>query len=110
MPDESTIRLGSIAFFEMGQSPPSSIVVDGDGGVPFLQGCAENYGWHLVGYWAPDLRRVAQGTTFEAVGRDDLANLEVIGIAPQDRAALVTILDAAEEAIVKTEALIAKLK
>jgi len=169
MPDEPTIRLGAIATFEMGQSPPSSVVVDGYRGVPFLQGCAEfgqqyarphcsclrppkvckkgdvlisvrapvgtinkadreycigrglaavwlpedypeNYGWHLLGYWAPGLRRVSQGTTFEAVGRNDLENLEIVDIRPEDRAGLVAVLDTADEAIAKTEALIAKLK
>ena len=169
MPDEPTIRLGAIATFEMGQSPPSSVVVDGYRGVPFLQGCAEfgqqyarphcsclrppkvckkgdvlisvrapvgtinkadreycigrglaavwlpedypeNYGWHLLGYWAPGLRRVSHGTTFEAVGRNDLENLEIVDIRPEDRAGLVAVLDTADEAIAKTEALIAKLK
>ena len=41
MPDETPIRLGSIATFTMGQSPPSTVVVDGDRGIPFLQGCAD---------------------------------------------------------------------
>jgi len=169
MSDEPTIRLGNIATLEMGQSPPSSVVVEGDGGVPFLQGCAEfgpqyprphysclkppkvcrkgdvlisvrapvgiinkadreycigrglaavrlsdefpeGYAWHLLSYWAPGLRRVAQGTTFEAINRDDLANLKVVNIAPEDRSVLVAILDAADQAIAKTETLIAKLK
>ena len=169
MPDEPAIKLGNIATFEMGQSPPSSVVVEGDRGVPFLQGCAdfgqqypqphcsclrppksckkgdvlmsvrapvgtinkadreycigrglaavrlseeypENYGWHLLGYWAPGLRRVAQGTTFEAVGRDDLADLDVVDIQPENRFGVASTLDAVDEAIAKTEALIAKLK
>ena len=169
MPDESTIKLGSIAAFEMGQSPPSSVVVEGDAATPFLQGCADfgqqypqpqfsclrppklckegdvlvsvrapvgainkadreycigrglaavrmtghypqNYGWHLMGYWAPHLRRVAQGTTFEAVGRDDLSNLDVVDIPSDDRSGVAAVLDAADEAIAKTEVLIAKLR
>ncbi len=70
----------------------------------------ENYGWHLLGYWAPNLRRASQGTTFEAVGRDDLANLTVIDIRPEERHGIAAVLDAVDEAIAKTEALIAKLK
>ncbi len=169
MPDAPMRRLGDIASFEMGQSPPSSVVVDGDGGVPFLQGCAEfgprypqshcsclispkmckrgdvlisvrapvgsinkadreycigrglaavrlsaeypgDFGWHLLSYWAHNLQRVAQGTTFEAVGRNDLANLEFIDIKPEDREAVVAVLNTADEAIAKTETLIAKLR
>lgn len=169
MRDDSKIRLGAIASFEMGQSPPSVDVVEADVGLPFLQGCAEfgceyplphlscrrppkfcregdvlisvrapvgtinkadrdycigrglaairlsdgypeNYGWHLLGHWASDLRSVAQGTTFEAVGREDLANLQVADIPPEHRGAAVAILDAADDAIAGTGALIAKLK
>jgi len=41
MSSEHAISLGSIATIIMGQSPPSSAVVDGDRGIPFLQGCSD---------------------------------------------------------------------
>lgn len=161
--------LASIAHIEMGQSPDSSTVLEGDhGGVPFLQGNAEfgtayptprftctapmkmcragdilmsvrapvgamniadrdycigrglaairvvgmppTLAAHMVSTAVPALRRVAQGTTFEAISKTDLASA-VVKVPPQeDREPLWRILDTLDTTIRQTEAIIEKLK
>ncbi|MFO1228559.1 restriction endonuclease subunit S [Roseateles sp.] len=59
---------------------------------------------------APALRRVAQGTTFEAISKEDLASLVVLAPPPEDREALGFILDTLDTTIRQTEAIIEKLK
>jgi type I restriction enzyme S subunit len=71
---------------------------------------APDFGWHLLRYWARDLDRVAQGTTFKAVSRGDLNALEVL-LPPQDEQLRIAwILDTADEAIRRSERVIAKLR
>lgn len=167
--DFAATPLGSIAHIEMGQSPDSSTVREGDdGGVPFLQGNAEfgvahptprfrcvapmkmcragdilisvrapvgamniadrdycigrglaavrlpgmspTLAAHMVRAATPALRRVAQGTTFEAISKADLASLVVMAPPQADREALGLVLDTLENTIRQTEAIIAKLK
>ncbi len=161
-------KLGSVASFEMGQSPESSFVNDSGSGVPFLQGNAEfgpvspsnvlyctrpkklcrlgdvlisvrapvgalnkadrvycigrglaavrfigvlpRYGWHMLTYWATNLRTVSQGSTFEAVGKRELQNLQVFYPTLPEQRRIAEILDTADRAIGETEALISKLK
>jgi len=69
-----------------------------------------DYGWHLLNYWAPNLRIVAQGTTFEAIGKAELLSLRVVRLPEPEQHRIADILDAADAAIQQTEALIAKLK
>jgi type I restriction enzyme S subunit len=161
--------LASIAHIEMGQSPDSSTVKEGDhGGVPFLQGNAEfgvthpaprfsctapmkmcragdilmsvrapvgamniadrdycigrglaavrvtgmspTLAAHMVSVAAPALRRVAQGTTFEAISKTDLASLVVMAPPEADREPLGRVLDTLDTTIRQTEAIIEKLK
>ncbi len=68
------------------------------------------FGWHLLSYWAGNLRTVAQGTTFEAISRIDLQNLPVAYVPEPEQRRIAAILDTADAAIQQTEALIAKLK
>jgi type I restriction enzyme S subunit len=161
--------LGKIAHIEMGQSPDSSTVLEGEAvGVPFLQGNAEfgslhpsprftcvapmkmcNAGdilisvrapvgainiadrdycigrglaavridgmtsrlaAHVISAAAPALRRVAQGTTFEAINKADLSSLQVLAPTSEDRDSLSQFLDTLDTTIRQTEAIIAKLK
>jgi type I restriction enzyme S subunit len=68
-------------------------------------------GWHLLGYWARNLQRVAQGTTFEAVSKDDLFRLKVVHPTnPDEQRRIAAILDTVDEAIRQTERLVEKLK
>lgn len=170
MPVEYPVTpLGEIAHIEMGQSPDSATVRDGEGiGVPFLQGNAEfgslypsphftclapmkmckagdilisvrapvgainiadrdycigrglaavriegmtsRLAAHVISAAAPALRRVAQGTTFEAINKADLASLMVKAPTSTDRAPLSQFLDTLDTTIRQTEAIIAKLK
>lgn len=68
------------------------------------------FGWHLLSYWAPNLRLVAQGSTFEAVGKAELQNLRVVYVPQSDQRRIAEILDTMDEAIQQTEAIIGKLQ
>lgn len=58
----------------------------------------------------PDLRRVAQGTTFDAISKSDLDSL-VVRLPPmREREILARIVDTLDTAVRRTEAVIAKLK
>ncbi|MDH6057339.1 restriction endonuclease subunit S [Umezakia ovalisporum] len=167
--DLTTVNLGELASFEMGQSPDSLFVTDTGHGIPFLQGSAEfgaatpqhsfyctkpkklceindvlisvrapvgtlnkadrvycigrglaairfkkgtlpKFGWHLLNYWASELRKVAQGSTFEAIGKTELANSPVIYLPESEQKLIAEILDTIDEAIAHTSSIIAKLK
>jgi type I restriction enzyme S subunit len=75
-----------------------------------FHGVLPDYGWRLLNYWAPNLRIVAQGTTFEAVGKTELLSLRVVRLPEPEQRRIADILDAADAAIRQTDALIAKLK
>lgn len=63
----------------------------------------------LIARQSSNLRRVAQGTTFEAINRKDLQSL-VLDLPPKDDLPVVAkILDTIDVAIAQTEAIIAKL-
>ena len=68
------------------------------------------FGWHMLNYWSPRLRVVAQGTTFEAVGRKELQQLQIQLFSVHEQRRIAEILDTLDDAIQKTEQLIAKLK
>lgn len=78
--------------------------------IRFKNGIDTNFGWHLLSYWATSLRVVAQGSTFEAIGKQELANLQVADIPLSEQRRIAEILDTIDEAIQQTEALISKLK
>jgi len=59
---------------------------------------------------AGTLKKVSQGTTFEAIGRDDLFSLLIPQIPPKEAKFIESILDTLDTQIQKTEALIAKLE
>ena len=78
--------------------------------IRFKNGIDTNFGWHLLSYWATSLRVVAQGSTFEAIGKQELANLQIADIPLPEQRRIAEILDNIDEAIQKTEAFISKLK
>jgi type I restriction enzyme S subunit len=78
--------------------------------VRFKNSIDTKFGWHLLSYWATSLRVVAQGSTFEAIGKQELANLQVADISLLEQRRIAEILDTIDEAIQKTEVLISKLK
>ncbi len=67
------------------------------------------FGYHALRFFAPALARVAQGTTFDAIGRSELANLQVRLPSPEERSRITDVLDTADKAIRGTEELLAKL-
>lgn len=69
-----------------------------------------DYGYHALAFVASNLRKVAQGTTFEAVGGKDLRGLEFPDAPAHEQRGIVEILDTLDEAIRKTEQVIAKLQ
>ena len=64
----------------------------------------------IMAQQAGALRKVSQGTTFEAIGRDDLFSLLIPQIPPKEAEFIESILDTLDTQIQKTEALIAKLE
>ena len=67
-------------------------------------------GLKLLAKFAPSLRGVAQGTTFEAVGKNELASLRVLLPPEPEWTTIAEILDTLDTQIRQTEALIAKLE
>jgi len=74
-----------------------------------FHGANPRYGAHLLAYFAPHLRRRAQGTTFEAVGKDDLANLEICHLSDREQNSIADVLDTLNDAIQATVTLVEKL-
>lgn len=64
----------------------------------------------IMAHQAAALKKVSQGTTFEAIGRNDLFSLLIPRIPPQEAECIESILDTLDTQIQKTEALIAKLE
>jgi type I restriction enzyme S subunit len=69
----------------------------------------QRFGWHALIHCAPTLKRVSQGSTFEAIGRTELHNLHIPVVSPSEQRRIAAILDTLDAAIQATEALIAKL-
>jgi type I restriction enzyme S subunit len=69
----------------------------------------QRFAWHAVKFAAPALNRVAQGSTFVAVSREDVERLQ---IPWHDEANLriAAVLDTVDRSIARTEAVIAKLR
>ena len=78
--------------------------------VRFNNGIETNFGWHLLNYWVTSIRVVAQGSPFEAIGKQEIANLQVADVLLPEQRRIAEILDTIDEAIQKTEVLISKLK
>lgn len=68
-----------------------------------------NYAWHAVKWSASGLNRVAQGSTFVAVSRQDVEKLEIPWHGEANER-IAFVLDAIDNAIAKSEAVIGKLK
>lgn len=68
------------------------------------------FAWHALKWAVPKLNRVAQGSTFLAVSRLDVERLEIPWTHAEGRRSIAAVLDTVDDAIAKTEAVIAKLK
>jgi type I restriction enzyme, S subunit len=69
----------------------------------------QGFAWHAVEWSSGALNQIAQGSTFVAVGRQDVENLEIPWHADANRR-IAAVLDTVDEAIAKTEVVIAKLQ
>lgn len=68
--------------------------------------------WHVI-FSEPivaQLRRLEVGSSYPAVNESDIARLEIPDVDPTDQRRIAAVLDAVDDAICHTEALIAKLK
>jgi type I restriction enzyme S subunit len=65
---------------------------------------------HLIAYWAKDLTRVAQGTTFEAVSKADLENLEIGWPDLGEQGPIAGVLQAVASLVDCTRISLAKLR
>ena len=74
-----------------------------------LRGIDSGFGWHAIASAAVQLRRLAQGSTFEAVNRDALAAMVLPRPTLAEQRKIAAILSSVDETIEKTEAVIAKL-
>ena len=69
------------------------------------------FGWHLLNYWVSNFRKVAQGSTFEAIGKAEITNLRVSYFPDTfEQRRIAEILDTVDETIALTTSVIAKLK
>lgn len=65
-----------------------------------------DFGWHAINLAKVELERVRQGTTFDAIGKKDIANL-TIPIPPIDQQRKIAeVLDSIDDAIERTEGVI----
>ena len=74
-----------------------------------FQPVEQQFAWHAVKYAAPALNRVAQGSTFVAVSREDVERFHIPWHG-QANPRIAAVLDTVDEAIAKTEAVVAKLR
>ncbi|MBF0414460.1 MAG: restriction endonuclease subunit S [Magnetococcales bacterium] len=75
-----------------------------------ISGIKTSLAAYLIACQSNALQRVAQGTTFEAINKNDLLTLQLL-IPPKDELSIIAqILDTLDTSIRETEAIIAKLK
>ena len=65
---------------------------------------------HLINFHIEKLAAQSHGTTMRHIKREDLLPFRVLRPEPQEQSRIAAVLDTVDEAIAKTEAVIAKLK
>lgn len=70
----------------------------------------QGFAWYALRWCAGALNQIAQGSTFVAVSRRDVENLEIPWHETKTNKCITAVLDTIDEAITKTKAVIAKLK
>ena len=69
-----------------------------------------HFGWHIVIHAKHELDRVTQGSTFQAIGGNELRALSVFLPPRAEQRAIASVLDSIDEAIERTEAVIAAIE
>ncbi len=73
-----------------------------------FRGASAEFGWHALNHAKAALERLAQGSTFDAIGADVIRSLELpLPVSRDEQRDIATILDAIDDAIERTEAVIA---
>ena len=67
----------------------------------------QDFGWHLTNHAKIDLERVAQGSTFSAIGSNELRYLPILLPPLPEQRAIAAVLDSIDDAIERTGAVIA---
>jgi type I restriction enzyme, S subunit len=93
---------------EINQAAERTVIGRGLAAIRFAQD-DRAFAWHALKWCAGNLNRVAQGSTFVAVSRQDVEDLR-IPWQGSSNAAVATVLDCIEEAIGSTVSCIAKLQ
>lgn len=75
-----------------------------------FQGLHSRFGYHALSVYTAPLRRLSQGSTFEAVGGEDLRGLRVPVPEPGEQGRIADILDELDDAIGATDRIIVKLE
>ena len=70
-------------------------------------GSGSAFGWHVLNYAKGAFERVSQGSTFDAIGSNELRALPILLPPLPEQRAIATVLDSIDEAIEGTEAVIA---
>ncbi|MYD36949.1 MAG: hypothetical protein F4X20_08115 [Dehalococcoidia bacterium] len=65
------------------------------------------FGWHIVNHAKYELDRLTQGSTFSAIGSDVLRSLPIPLPPLEEQRGIATVLDTIDEAIERSEAIIA---
>ena len=71
---------------------------------------SQGFGWHMVNHAKGALARVTQGSTFEAIGGETLRSLPILLPPPAEQQAIATLLASIDDAIERTEAVIAAME
>ena len=75
--------------------------------IRFAVADARAFGWHALNHAKNALEAVTQGSTFKAIGGQDLRSLPILLPPPPEQQAIATVLDSIDEAIEHTETVIA---
>ena len=93
---------------ELNQAVERTVIGRGLSALRF-ESVERRFAWHAVKFAAPALNRVAQGSTFVAVSRGDVERLQIPWHGRRNPR-IAEVLDKIDEAIAKTEAVIAKFR
>lgn len=93
---------------ELNQATTKTVIGRGLSALRFSANDQE-FAWHALKWSTAGLNTLAQGSTFVAVSRQDVENLAIPWLGDANKR-IAAVLDTVDEAIAKTEAVIAKLK